>query len=129
MTDEAVTWDSLQGVDMSGIVSTRREGVADPQADIEKLAEHIAARAGYPQADKECWSIARKMFHEVGDIDRLLAAYDRLEKSNTTDETFFVKIALQQSAGWQMRQIISEAKRGAPKKRSWMDGFENCVNR
>jgi hypothetical protein len=103
--------------------------VADPRAQLPELAERIAKRAGYPEADAECMSIARRMFKEVASIDRLLAAYDRLEKSPKDEKTFFVKIAAESDPGWQIRRVVAEAKRGERKRAAWYAGNEEFVNR
>lgn len=130
MTDEAITWDDLQGVDTRDIALTHRASVADPQAEMRKLAERIATRAGYPNADKECLQVARKMFREIPCVERLLDAFTRLETPKPNEErTWFVETAEGQTPFWQVGQVVSEAKRGGRKKKSWMSGYEQYVNR
>lgn len=117
-------------VDTSDIVLTHRAEVADPQAGLGKLAERIAKRAGYPDADKECLKVARMMFKEIPCAERLLDAFTRLETCKPNEErTWFVSVAEGQTPFWQVRQVVSEAKRGAREKKGWMNGYEQYVNR
>lgn len=125
-------WQDIEAnaVDTSAIQLTHRAEVADPQAEIDKLAERIAKRAGYPEADKECLKVARMMLKEISCVDRLLQAYTRLETPKPNEEkTWFVSTAEGQTPFWQVRQVVSEAKRGAKKKAGWMSGYEQYVNR
>lgn len=102
--------------------------VADPNALMMVLAARIATRAGYADADGECISVARKMMKEIA-ADVALTAYDMLERSPSGDKTFFVRIAASNPPGWQIRQVVAQAKRDAAKRNAPSESLLERCNR
>jgi hypothetical protein len=97
----------------------RDAGVASAHAwridgTVARLAERVSSRAGYGgHVDRECEQTARAILQAAGgDYAGVVAAYERLERKERGADSFFVKVAPSNAAGWQIRQVVAEWKRG-----------------
>ena len=115
------------GLDRTACVEPKGEynSVAFDKAQIERLAEKVAMRADYPEPDKECRAVVRKIAAECGwNFEGIVMAYGELERS-----AFFVETSRKNPPRFQIRQVVAQYKRRG-KKRSWISPeYESVVTK
>jgi len=89
----------------------QRAAIADPQAGMHRLSERIALRCDYEKRDKETDQVAYRLMQLCGDVEPILRAYDRLEKSDANGESWWVRTARKWNPNWQVAAIVAEFKR------------------